>query len=285
MKQLRGYLIYGTIVFAAITVAVGLAAQHHGSTSSAGGSFLLSLSASFLEDLVFFAVVGAIALLVSIRDPSAEPLESRLGYLFNGSRISVEARRHVEENIKREGTYCPKYVYVIEYGAADTTIDAIKATVDASREIFNMIRDHAIVYDDKYEIFTDNIANAPGGVQGELLTVTLTGCSGDNQNNVVSAIPITQASLVKQLQFELPADGAAQFNYKYWVWHKRGENFVFSCKRYTENVQIRVVNRTSQDLKLDCLIHKKQVVLTPNSQHLYTFTHAMAVKKPLFKLL
>ncbi len=249
-----GFSLFALItgVVAVFTLGFGPVQPFLGWTPSARiDGLFISMTASFIEDLIFFAVVGILTLLWQARTPSDDTIENRLYHYMNGTKVSSSARSHTSEYLKRLGSFSPLYKTTVTFfGEKDADLDAIKITADLERSLVNMFRDEPFQDPDLfYQVTTDQVGSDET-LQGEFLSAKIIR-NGLIDEIVPAPMPIRGAGIKENVELTIDPDGEASFLHRYWVWYRIGAQFFINHGRYTEKVDLRLVNKTLHMIVLD----------------------------------
>ncbi|MFN7389779.1 hypothetical protein, partial [Brevundimonas sp.] len=281
-----GALALGLLGFFLITGGVSWIA-YDGSIAAEGprwDSFWLSLTASFIEDAVFFALVGFVLFAMQSRQPGDDTLDGRLSSLLNGTRVSPDTRRRMSRHIEKHCAFSPRYAVTITYTGADSSMSAARAVVSNDRLIVNGFRD--VTYEDResgYTIYTDSVS-AAGDQQGELMSVqTIEG--GHVQDHILHPVPIPAKGIKNTLPLLIPPDGESGFYYKYWIWHGFGADFFTESRRLTSEVEVRLANASNVALTVKCHVHDHEFRLLPGQEHLYRLRDEPPGTRKIFALI
>lgn len=280
--RLQAFLM-GLLLFLIVTVAVSAKALFLLSSDERVAAFWIGLSGAFIEDLSFFVLIGGVAIVMTLARPQNEILEQRVRYMFNSKRVTPGAYAHIRNELKSLGVFSPICRYVITYTEFNPSIDAVKAVVQSDRIIANMFKNEDFVQEDaEYAVHTDPVS-PPGGVRGELLFAAIETPNG-RLDVIDKPIAVKGDSLKQSARISIPPDDEVKFTIKYWVWHKVGEAYAVTPKRYSEVFDIKVVNATDHVLVLASLGKSEPIVLTPGSHHPYNYPSLAAGRLQPFVL-
>lgn len=232
-------------------------------------SFIISITASFLEDLVFFLLLGLSAILISINKPGDEDFHNRVKYFFNGSNATDGSRKHISEEMRKLGIFSPRYRAIVTISEINATESAMRATFQIDRTLVNMFKDQPFLGEEHdYFVSGDRI---PGlEKQGELLTA-YSGDERDKQYHIDTPIPIYDDPVRKTILIDIPANSEVSIGYRSWIWYKIGEDYEIKPTRYTERIEGEIVNKTGKAIRIRCGETQQELVLTPGNNHPYKF--------------
>jgi len=269
-------------------------------TGNTNHSYALSFSASLLQDLFFFGIVGVALTYLTMRNPGTAHPEERIGYLLNSPMVSDTVRRAVFDSVAPNLIYCKKLHIKVNFVEYCEDIDAFRVEILSTSLFFNTINDQ-VIKDEKnlFILETDRLKIDPSKHEGFETNGAITGlkfrfASNDQyRDEIVSDIKVDK-------KYEHPVsiycDGGTSYEsvYSYWVWHKIGREHFWRTKRFVDEFTLQMKNETNFDIRFKCLIEhegsiKKQKpqeeILTPNDRKEYTFTQMKPNHHRLFKLI
>lgn len=257
------YLAWGFLVFFVITLLITLRAIQY--EPSDFKSFWLSLTASFWEDLLFFLLLGGVAVLLTLNRPGDEGFENRVRYFFNGQRVTDGARNHISAEMKKLGIFSPRYKAVVTFTEYNKALDAMKATFQVDRTVVNMFKDQHFEEEDHEFILSPDALETE--VRGEL--VDLYKGEGLNRIHLQNVPrPILEEGIRECVKLKLDRDEAVLFGYRAWMWFKVGQPYEVVPTRYTDTVEVRVVNDSGVNLSI-ASNESGDVTLTTGSERTY----------------
>lgn len=266
------YLFYGFLFFLVMTLAVTAWGAATYSTTSFE-SFWLSLMASFWEDLVFFLMLGSVAVLLTLNRPGDEGFENRVRYFFNGQHVTDGSRKHISDEMKRLGIFSPMYRACLTFNEHDGTLGAIKTTFQVDRTVVNMFKDQEFEAEEhSYTLGADDL---PCEICGELLDLYRGQGGFERLHEPGTPKKFGRAGLQDSVTLKLSGDEAVHFGYRAWMWFKLGEAYSVRPSRYTEQVEVHVINESRVTLTLESE-GNKDMVLTPGSERNYVCTKLAA---------
>lgn len=260
------YLAYGFLAFLTVTLLVSLVAGFALEITEFK-SFWISLTASFWEDLVFFLLLGGIAVLFSLNRPGDEGFENRVRYFFNGDRVTPGAREHISIEMRSLGIFSPLYRAELTFTEVANDASAVKTTFQIDRTVVNMFKDQDFENEKHdYLIEPDDVPMDPAG---ELLDLYL--IDGSRPTHLIhNTRPIVGSGIHESVDFNLKPDQEVSFGYRAWMWFKFGEAYGVKPTRYTELIELKVVNKCGKNLKLFCNRENKELLLTDGAERTYS---------------
>lgn len=271
------FFVTGCVVIAYFSVALPL--------SSPSGAFLASLAASLVEEAIFLILVGSVITYISIKRPELDSFDYRMRYLFNNPRNDSSSRKYLEEKVTQLGVFYTICKADIVYEEADPEAEAAgaaKAVVTIEREALNMFADLPFKnYDIPYIIGTDSVL-PKGKAEGQLLHVEIED-EGGEKDCLTVPLDFDNEGLEDVQALSIPEAGSARLKYKFWVWHKTGEDFVLTFRKYTGNTEINVLNKMKRNIVIS-LDSGAERVLAPDSPTSFQSQSTHEGDNCLFKL-
>jgi len=251
-------------------------------------NFLISLSASFLEDLfsfIFITIFLTIITAINTPDPKSEDLHTRVSYLLNGENIEnrTDVITYMKDLLKEHTIYSPEYEYNITYGDYDSEIESRIVYVRTKRTIINMLNDD--IYIDRnfpYKIKTDKISK--NGIQGEIISAKIIKPGKQDEELYYSPQKIILDEVNVDHELNIDKGSSAISLFQFWIYHKCGEKYIIEPQKYTHKIIIYVRNESSSNLEIQC--HSgKQITIPPKGVHPYKFDQRKPVPIEIFTLL
>ncbi|BBD97934.1 hypothetical protein SAMIE_1014350 [Sphingobium amiense] len=274
-----GIVIFGV---ATLIVAIKAASLPYGDGQLLAG-FWVSLAASFLEDMAFFALIGVIGLYLSLQRPDKDIFDSRIKYLFNANGVNDRLRAFLIEKVAPLGIFSTRYKTSIDFMAYDEKLDAIKAVFHVERVLTNMFKDRAFERERQgFNIVTDEVGD-PAQLQGVLLAAW-TGTGRRDEQFIVEPKEIYGPRHDEEVYINVPPNGEVTFNYRFWIWHKISESYHLDTLRYSQMAEVFVSNRSDVTMTLVDGKTGQERVLTPKATHLYELGEIPSGQREVFKL-
>ncbi len=204
-------------------------------------NFYISFYASWVEDISFFLSAGVVALVLSLKRPIDAPFRKRVRSLFSEEEGDV-----IDYNTKEAmqlAVYSTKTKRTVIFHKEDANLGAYYCTVITEMFLRNLLHDEPFSYPIGIKIFTDGLKLASSH-EPQVLTVAKFGeesLIGDRSHVIVDNI--------KGLDLEFPniclePDETKIFHTEYKIWFKKGEDFSYATKRFTEKYSL-VLERSS----------------------------------------
>ncbi|HEV2082795.1 MAG TPA: hypothetical protein VGR32_10130 [Brevundimonas sp.] len=264
------YLFYGFVFFLIVTLGVTAYAVSYEVENFP--SFWLSLTASFWEDLTFFLMLGGVAALLTLNRPGDEGFDSRVRYFFNGRHVTDGSRKHIADEMKRLGIFSPRYQVCLTVTDYDAKIGAVKTTFQVDRTVVNMFKDQSFDAEEhSYLIEPDELDVE---VCGELLDVYRgEGLRRIHEPGTPKAFGVQ--GVRDSVCLKLHEDESVLFGFRAWMWFKVGEAYGVKPSRYTEEMEVRIVNDSCVTLSLETA-DKEAVLLTTGTDRTYVCSKVSA---------
>lgn len=275
-------LVIGFLLFTAICLAVVIYAsklsyeKHH-------ESFVISLAASFIEDLIFFLFVGVITIYISNKDPSKDHIERRSKWLFNGSKFDAGALMHIMNKVTHLAIFSSSSTITITFVELHADGKTIKAHIHCLRKFTNLMSDSfPDGFEHTYQAVSDDFYK--NDINGEILMVA-TGVGVGKKNQIKCPKPIPIGGIKESITIEIEGDGENEFEQAFWVWYEIGVPFFFSNKQYASQFVVRVINESGRDVKLKDLRKGTEVTLTDGQDVQYNYADLEVSEEKPFQLI
>lgn len=275
-------LLIGVAVFAVICFLIIY--FNYDLLKSGYKEFIISFAASFLEDLIFFLLIGAIATYISIKDPSNDHIDRRARWLFNGKRFDEGALLYIREKATNLAIYSPLCEITVTFEEINSDGLTVKANIKSTRKFANLMSDAAHKkFLHEYSAESDDFYSSQ--VNGEL-TLVSTGVGASKKNRSMSPKPLPLGGLKESVIIEIDGDGESEFEHAFWVWYEIGKNFFFSSHQYTTRVVVRVINESEKEICLNDLRSKdRRPILTKGQSVEFNYGPCPASREEPFQLL
>lgn len=114
--------------------------------------YFFSFHASLVEDLLFFGIIGSIAMFITSKNPEDDIFESRIKSLANNPGVSEDAREQLKDELRNSLAYCKEsktHIKISNYLDSDDTIEVF---CNQTSQIFNMCKDIDFIFDEGFEV-------------------------------------------------------------------------------------------------------------------------------------
>lgn len=284
LKQPAGRpVIIALAVYIVLTI-VSFCNMYAFSSASTAGDWWLSLTTSFIVNLIFFITVGIALAIYQQRDPKSEPLTSRADTFLNGTHISAGARSSARRALKHAGAYLSNYRLNITYSDPNESLGSVKMLVQSERVFRNMFKDEP--FEDlnlKYEVYTDQVGD-PGTLQGQIVSARVVE-NGSEKDYVLAPIDIIGKSMEGPIPVSLPPDGEVTAICKYWAWHKLFEPYSVNVHRFTDNLVITITNNCNVDISIQWGTEPAPIRIAPDGRREFTVGPVQPGSRDVFTLL
>lgn len=219
--------------------------------------YLVSMFASFLEDLVFFSFIGFAVYWASNKPSSEEPFKTRVNALANNKESkALDVLTSLEENVARALAFCEyaNYEIYLEDYLEDKNLLLISAKIEA--RIVNMCKD--VKYRLKSDYFVEPGEEVDGGygfvhsmaVYNEKDITKKQGF--ENESRQI----LNKEKVVEKINFEIDENGSAITKSSYKIWIKADKDFedkdnwlYFKFTKFTNALNLTVTNNCSLEIK------------------------------------
>lgn len=258
-----GFLLFSLICFYVLSKASKLSYQKHYE------SFVVSLAASFLEDFVFFLLLGIITIYISNKDPSKDHIERRSKWLFNGSNFDAGALKHIIKRAAHLAIFSSESTITVTFEKVHDDQKTIKTHFYCRRKFTNLMSDaYPDGFEHPYQAVSDDFYEKE--INGEILVVA-TGIGSDKRNWIKCPKVIPKGGIKESVRIEIEGDGENEFEQAFWVWYEIGASFFFCNKQYASQLTVLVVNESGRELRLKSLEDGKEVSLTNGQEVRYHY--------------
>lgn len=273
-KVIVGYLIvlaaYIILVLLYVIFFIAYKDQTHAFFDKAFGEdgYGADLSASLLEDLAIFLILGfsasIISTLVSLNNPEESSFETRLKTLTNSDKINIDDQLYgfLKKNITNFLAFNKKMTVVLEIRDFSPIEKAFYIYADMDTLITNMCKDSDFASEAEAEAFITSDAC----INGDNGTVVYLGTYDPSTNKTIKEFANGEKLIdkfEKKVDIEIPRNEELGLRFKFIIWNRTGNPDVLNnwyhiaTRRYTRHVEITLRNslKDKQTLKYD-LVHR-----------------------------
>ncbi len=256
------------------------------------GGFGLSLSSSLLGSLIVFGILGFIGIVIptrlSTKKPEDDVFESRVKALMNGSHVkgNKKALEFLKKHLETYLVFAQDMVVRFTIKNYNPDASALEILVETRYSLINMCRDIDLS-DQEITMFIqpDIEVNKEAGYISYLAT-------SDDVYIEHYVVKVGLEGFRRTIPISVPTDSKKEVNFCYCLWNpvdvdKSNEKawFYTTVERYTQNVQIEIINeldfdldftygkfdtlkkeRTSKDIKIILSSHNKKNPFTDSME-------------------
>jgi hypothetical protein len=143
-------------VLALVAIAVSLAAFLRAPQEEFEKSLLLGFSASLIEDLVFFSLLGLFVVLMQRREADlSRTMDDRIELLFNAKRLRSGEAAYLREQVRTVSNDCQESATFIDVVAYDQTKKLVQIDVSRRYYVANYLADESSRYELKIDLTAD----------------------------------------------------------------------------------------------------------------------------------
>lgn len=234
-KDWRAWAVVFAVVLAyAIAVAVGIGLDRHLHDQQI--NVWISFYSSWVASLLFFTIVGIAALVYSAPlQPDTTAFDERVR-MFYGNLAPRMLREYAREHLKKLCGYNQSAERELEVQRYDNQLDAYCVEARSLFMVRNFLPD--VPYHDRarLNIFVDTFSRPPVPM-GRMQWIYV-----DGRNVLGGGQDISASGFSEDVDFEIPPDSEIKYEYKYWVWHKVGEENNQRPKRVTVLSKTKIRN-------------------------------------------
>jgi hypothetical protein len=242
MNRFLLYLFGGFAVVVALAAVLAFVfwSEIEAQASAARISFLMSLA----EDIVFFGLVGIAGLLLQLYSARGDLLRKRVQYVFANTAISYPALEYIENVVRRNAVFAEQAEHHLEVVEYRPELWAYRVLFHNRYVLRNMFGDIAYESEISVEVAPDLVRD---GVKplGVVSSIALTVGSGETREFVSKPTELTPAGFQRAISVDLPPNGKALYEMRWWSWVSNIGNSGFSLKRFSERTRITVENKSA----------------------------------------
>lgn len=218
-------------------------------------SLAISFSASLLEDIVFFSLIGIVIFIITMKDGKDEDIYIRLDNVINGSNLLKykNAKNYFHGQTKQALAFYSRYKTTINIDEQNSHMKAYKIYTVSSGVIVNMCAD--IPFEDH-----TNVRAYPGvnvnGQNGEVTFYQIKDrISGDIVGEKIGK-PIALKPTVgysHNAKLFISANGKADYDYAFWLWSKydqREKMFNLMIDRFASSYELEIQNSLKDNMSV-----------------------------------
>lgn len=199
---------------------------------------------NFVSDIVFFGLVGLVALLAQFYGDHGDVLQQRLRKLFANKAVSLPVIDFFEEITRENCVYAEWASHTVSILEFKEDIFAYRAEFRNVYHLKNAFGD--IPYDAQLSVevapdFTRQVVSPLAMITK--LTLVVDGVSTDYLDHVA---PVEVEGFKRQIRVTVPKKGVATLEMRWWSWVDAVGNWDsgFSLKRFAERFTVNVVNQS-----------------------------------------
>lgn len=223
----------------AVLILVGLAALRFDDVFADG--WLLAFFQGLLTSVVFFGLVGLVAVFQSVSAARGDILRKRVEYLFATRGVSVTPHlvHYVESLVKRNGLYSSLTENLVEIIDYSKEIDCYRVHMTKSFELHNVFGD--LKQRELYKLtFAPDLVDQTVAPLAELVRLDIDGESVLNVPRPIAAIGLEHEFIV-----ELEPGEVSAITHEHWTWASNVGNSGFGLRRFSERTRVVVRNNTA----------------------------------------
>ncbi len=158
-STLRDYLpiVASLLVFGIVATIIFFAAQYASENDGFRAPFLQSLSASFIEDLVFFSLLGFLILFFQRRDADrGRSVDDKIELLFSAKKLRSGETSYLRDKLKGISYDCISMVTAVDVLEVDEAQNLIRLDVTRRFYVGNYLDKDSAVYPFEIKIWSDD---------------------------------------------------------------------------------------------------------------------------------
>lgn len=217
-----------------------------------GSGFYVSWLASLSEDILFFGIIGFLALVISTKLPQDEEFNTRVDSITNGKKVGARAKKFLSQKIKELLVYNDKANVKIIIKSIDIEKNIIEIYSDYSNVITNMCKDVDFPLTAGAYVFPTTNNNGDYGYVS-YLGIYEEGNPANAKTFYEGDIKrIDKDGIDEDTPFNISANSAAIWKFCYSIWQtingdRKNENdwYFILTNGFTENFELTLINRTN----------------------------------------
>lgn len=207
-------------------------------------SFFLSSLASMWQDILFFLLVGISAIIAQFYQHKGEILRKRVHNLFSNKDVSYSTISYIENQIREMSIYCGMAETKLEILEYSRTKKAYRVAFHNKYELCNMFGDVPYKASISANIAPDLIRDDIE-ILGEVTSISLTNENDEKIEFLTGPHSIPKTGFSQPINLSLEKQGKAMYEMKWWSWVECMGNSGFSMKRFAENYNVSLENKSS----------------------------------------
>jgi len=227
--------------------------------------FILSFSASLLEDLIFFFLIGIVLFILTLKKPEDNELDVRLDTVISSPNVTASARDYFRDETKSALAFYERSEVIIKISQFNEKNKTYKLFFNIYSVIINMCKDI------HFELET-NAYVIPGlEVNGDYGDITILEIKDKLTNNqagelpVGIPIPLKKIGYDKTIPLRISANGKADYKFGFRIWSGYNQNerlFYTTVDRFTDSYNLSIVNDLENNFSfyVKVLLKRKKVL-------------------------
>lgn len=240
--------------------------QHIGSRSTPASAFTTSFTASALQDIFFFAVIGLYVWVRSNIRPEEKQLSEKVSYLFPTVNTDQDLKTFFQERINKLGCISESTKIVITVDSYCKDTDTFKVFVVMDITLHNL--HHMDAFSDphaKLEFRSDLEQVPEDSIYGQILKIEVTKVDESGALIYSHHESGDPPFLIKERHFSFPTQfridpyERVRIESSFWLREPCHKDFRYTTSRYTKELSVKILNMSGVDLNY-------QLVERPSSQ-------------------
>ncbi len=212
-----------------------------------GVDFRISLLASLAEDIIFFAIVGIGAALVTLRHPKFDTLETKIRFFFPDSNPSLAYLDYARLELSRLAGLCVEAEQSIKVEEFNSDYNAYRVMFSYRYRLRNMFSNHD--YEDVFEAFVNpdmpKLPHTLPKVKGQVIELAFKPFEGYATEHVVHPVDIESDDFDRDVPLRLSPHQEGEIIFKFWLWCCVDETHFMRAKRFVQDFRSTLENSSS----------------------------------------
>ncbi|MEM5528104.1 hypothetical protein WN093_04670 [Gammaproteobacteria bacterium AS21] len=224
---------------------------------SIAGDLFVSFTASALQDILFFVIIGLVLFVFSMKNPENDSLSQKLTYLFPVAKDDSVLRAYLERSVNKLGCMSDETSFVFTLLEYNQDKKIFKIQVHFESHIRNLHNKDS--FSDPMlamNLSSDLVDEPPNSIYGQLEHVKVYNFSDGSISNINGEAHDYPVNMMEKVfrhscPFSLPPHAVALFDAKHWEWSPAHKVHNLRLARFTRHVNFICVNSTQHSVSID----------------------------------
>ena len=234
-----------------------------------------ALIISLWSALIVFVFIGIATLIVGIRKPEDDVIESRLRYLFTGEGVTQSVMSYNKEQVTKLSAFSTRGTIAIHVEEVSDSDGGFRIDVESTEILQNGFHNHPYV-DEDFRIFVgaDRVGNHEtiGGIN----RVEFTSEIAEGPSKLIDTRVVLTKDVPKykgSVTMEIEPNGTICYSVQYWIWCDQKEGFNIRNYRYSEGNEILLYNQSDAPIVVEHMENGKdrKSIIVKSKDHVHLF--------------
>jgi hypothetical protein len=213
-----------------------------------GPGWKQSFYIDLLTSVTFFGLVGLAAFVQQINAPRGDTLRKRVEYLFATRNFSAPLIDYIEKLVKTSAMYSANTNHTVEVLEYRTDLKAYRIAIHNAIELRNMFgdwnQDEVIPFNFAPDMISDELDQL-----GAIVSLRIEN-GGQTDELLTGPLDIPADGVSIKVPIRLKPEGEATVHSEHWSWCTNVGNSGFSIKRFSEQTQVIVRNKSNVTVRV-----------------------------------